>query len=76
MEVVEKRFLVPCSPWPQDPKMKKVGQYMMTNMYEGFRGVGWKALGFLGLSATEIEQVIVGAKRDITNSQYRVYIPL
>lgn len=36
---------------------------MMTSIYEGFRGVGWKALKLGGYSAPEIEDLTIRAKK-------------
>lgn len=73
MEVVEQKFLMPCNPWPENSKLKEIGRFMMTKYCQGFRGVGWKALKALGHTASEIEQIVTGAKNDITSSKYRVY---
>jgi hypothetical protein len=40
VDVVEKKFLCPGNLWPDDERLKKIGQFTMTNTYEGFVASG------------------------------------
>lgn len=75
MDVVERRLIVPGNPWPSHERMKKVGYYMLENVCDGFRGMGWKMLKHLGLSVDEIEQLVLDAKSDATNPNNRWFCP-
>lgn len=46
---------------------------MMTNCYEGLRGVGWKGQRAAGLAPEEIERLAEEAKHDLTCGRHRVY---
>lgn len=76
VDVYEERRILPCNPWPEDERMKLCGQYMMTNVCDGFRGVGWKMFRHLGLSADEIEQLIGDCKKEVCSQKYRVWLPV
>jgi hypothetical protein len=76
VDIVEKRFLSPGNPWPQNPRLKKVGQFMMANFYEGARGVGWKVMKHYGYSVDEIEKIVSDIKNEVTSSKYRFYGPM
>lgn len=73
VDVVEERFLCPINPWPEDPRLRTVGQFMMTNCYEGLRGVCWKAHRAAGLAPDEIEALVDQSRNDLTNGKHRVY---
>lgn len=75
VDVLEQKFMLPCNPWPENPRLKETGRFMMTDVYVGLRGVGWKALKLRGYSPSEIEELIANAKSDVTNSKYRWCIP-
>jgi hypothetical protein len=53
--------------------MREVGLYNMSNMLDGFRGVGWKMLQAAGLSAPEIEELIEDVKREVEDITNRFY---
>lgn len=53
--------------------MKEVGLYNMSNMLDGFRGVGWKMLQAAGLMAPEIEQLIEEVKAEVQDMSNRFY---
>ncbi|KAF3019014.1 hypothetical protein E8E14_013172 [Neopestalotiopsis sp. 37M] len=58
VDVVEKKILLPMSPWPQDAQFKEIGRWQMQNMIEGTRGVGWKMLSAAGMASGEIEALV------------------
>jgi hypothetical protein len=73
VDVVEEKFFCPCNPWPENPALKTVGQFMMTDIYGGLRGVGWKAHRAAGLTADEIESLVNQTKDDLNNGKHRIY---
>lgn len=70
---MERKLLVPGNPWPENPRMKMVGRYMLENVTEGFRGSGWKMFKQLGLTVEEIERLVVDAKNDARDTKNRWY---
>jgi hypothetical protein len=76
VDVEEIQYELPCQPWPDDPKLRTVGQYMGTNFGEGLRGLGWMFLKKAGLAAEEIEAVCHDAKMDLLHSDFHLSAPL
>lgn len=72
MDVAETVLELPCQPWHEDPRLKRVGYYMATNLAEGARGIGWKFLQAAGLSAPEIEALCLAAKNGFSDPIYRM----
>lgn len=73
--MVEEKFILPTGTWPESPRLKKVGQFIMADFEEGMRGGGWKLLKLLGMSAAEIEDVVANAKEDIRSNRYQTFSP-
>lgn len=76
VDVVEIKFELPCNTWPTDPKLKRIGQYAYVDAYNGIRGIGWKLLRSTGLSAAEVEDLVLQFKRDSADETRRCYVPL
>jgi hypothetical protein len=57
VDVVERRMIAPGNAWPEDPRLRRVGQYMYHNLRDGMRGVGWTMLKMAGLSVPEVEKL-------------------
>lgn len=76
VDVMELKLELPCQPWPNDPKLRKVGHYMATNFAQGIRGLGWMFLEKAGLTAEEIEAVCYQAKRDLLDSDLHLHTTL
>lgn len=76
VDVVELTFDVPWNTWPEDPKLKRIGQYMYTNIYDWVRGGGWRTFRSLGVSAEEIEDMVERFKRDSWDTGYRIIYKL
>ncbi|KAH8651246.1 S-adenosyl-L-methionine-dependent methyltransferase [Xylariales sp. PMI_506] len=74
VDVTERQLIVPYNPWPQDPKLKEVGYYMLMNMLEGMRGISWKMLSAAGLAPDEIEKMVVDTEEYIKDCGHRPYL--
>lgn len=73
VDVEEKIFHVPGNSWPEDRKMKRIGQYQYIDLYDMFRGFGWRLLRSLGLSVAEVEDLTLKFKRESSEEKYRVF---
>jgi hypothetical protein len=71
VNVVVKKLMCPGAPWARDPRMNRVGEFMLENALEAFRGVGWQVFKELGLTPDDIEQLVADAKRDAQDPKYR-----
>lgn len=58
VDVVEKKLLIPFSPWPKDHKFREIGKWQMQNLLEGVRGIGWKMLSASGMTSEAIESLV------------------
>ncbi|KAF2669466.1 S-adenosyl-L-methionine-dependent methyltransferase [Microthyrium microscopicum] len=76
-EAVEEYVLkVPSSPWPKDPRMKRIGAYELMNVLEGARGFmmrGWTKE--CGLTLEELEMAIMRLKKELPSNKMHSYIP-
>jgi hypothetical protein len=63
VDVEQHRAVVPCSPWPKDPRLKHVGLYQLQNILDGIRGVCFKMVRLADYSVAETEAMIAEAKR-------------
>jgi SAM-dependent methyltransferase len=74
VDVVEKVFMLPRNPWPDDPKLKRIGQYMYANACQGLRGATTgPLLQRMGLSPAEVEELVVQVTRDSMDTRYKIY---
>ncbi|KAH8658147.1 S-adenosyl-L-methionine-dependent methyltransferase [Xylariales sp. PMI_506] len=74
-DVKEVEFRVPCSPWPTNPKAKRVGQWVQANYLAGLRGVAFKLLRAAGMGAEEVEEFVRQVKEEIQRAEIRGYTP-
>ncbi|KAH8655815.1 S-adenosyl-L-methionine-dependent methyltransferase [Xylariales sp. PMI_506] len=75
-EVREEQFKLPCTPWPTDPKARRVGLWMQANYLGGLRGVAFKMLRSAGMSQLEIEEFIAATREEVKHGNIRGYTPL
>ncbi|KAH8655311.1 S-adenosyl-L-methionine-dependent methyltransferase [Xylariales sp. PMI_506] len=74
--VTERKFKFPCTPWPKDPKAKRVGQLMHANYLSGMRGVGFKTMRAIGMSPPEIDTLIEDIRNELEYDNIRGYTPV
>ncbi|KAH6984357.1 S-adenosyl-L-methionine-dependent methyltransferase [Ilyonectria sp. MPI-CAGE-AT-0026] len=76
VNVEEKVLKVPLGVWPRDPRMKTIGLYNRSVIYDGLHGI---AMGPLtrGLKWTpeEVELYLVGVRKTLMTSNQHGYIP-
>lgn len=71
----EEKFKVPCAPWSDDPKAKRMGMWMQVNFLSGLRGIGYKMLRNAGMSPEEIERFITVTRDEVKKGDIRGYTP-
>jgi hypothetical protein len=73
VDVEERKFFLPCGPWPEDPKLRLIGHYQLRNIYDGARGVGWKMLRASGMETDAVELLISQVETEATNRRNHSY---
>lgn len=66
VDVRERIFPMPGSPWTKDPKMKQLGMFLGTAIWEALDSYR-KFLGFAGLSPPQIEKLTHDVRQDLRN---------
>jgi hypothetical protein len=65
---------VPLSPWPRDPKLKEIGQYMQAQNLEAVESYGLALLTrVLGWDAHRTQALMAGVRHDLRNRNYHLY---
>jgi len=73
VDVVEMKFPMLDNTWPEDARMKRIGQYMYVDLCEMIRGAGWPLLLSLGMSAEEVEELVLQFRKDSLDPRYKVF---
>lgn len=77
VNVEEKRFKIPCSPWPKDKRMKTVGAFERENFLEGLEGMSLRLFQKgLGWSSEETKVLLAKVRGEIKNPRIHSYYPL
>lgn len=76
IDVEQKVFKVPLGVWPRNPKMKTVGLYHRSSIYDGLQGIGMGPFT-RGLKWTpeEVEVYLIGVRKGLMNSRVHSYLP-
>ena len=75
--VVEQTFKIPSSPWPKDPRLKRVGALELMNVVEGASGIlhrGWTKE--FGQTSEELEVIIAEMRKELMTNKAHCYILL
>ncbi|KAK3681550.1 S-adenosyl-L-methionine-dependent methyltransferase [Podospora appendiculata] len=74
VNVVEQKLVIPGNPWPKGADMKLLGVWQMTNFLEGIHAVTMTIFTRgLGMSAEEVELLLVDVRKDIKNLGVHFY---
>lgn len=73
VDVEERKLFIPFGPWPEDPKLRKVGQYQMRNLRDGVRGLGWKMLRASGMEPDQVELLISQVETEVMDRRNHTY---
>ena len=73
-DIVERRFFWPLSPWAKGDYYKTVASFFQEDMLRGVEGISLKVLGYLGWSATEMQDFLAKVKADMRDTSVHAYI--
>lgn len=68
---------IPSSPWPRDPRLKKIGAFELLNVVEGARA--FLLRGFtreFGQTIQEMEVLIMRTRKELYTNRFHSYVPL
>jgi hypothetical protein len=77
VDVQQRMFMWPSSPWPKDPLMKELGRWNQVNILDGLegfclalliRGLGWKQ--------EEVDIFVAKVSSDLRNRKIHAYFPM
>ena len=76
VDVSENIFKIPSSPWPKDPRLKRIGALEMMNVIAGATAFGLRAFEqVFGWTKIQTELAVIEFKRDVKNRNYHQYCP-
>lgn len=73
VDVTEKIVLAPNKPWSDDPRERRIGQYMQANSIEMIGGVSAKLLQASGMSLEESEDLINRCRECFQSKELHLY---
>ncbi|KAJ5669712.1 hypothetical protein N7462_010782 [Penicillium macrosclerotiorum] len=74
VDVEQRIFKVPLNTWPDDEKMKIIGQWSETNWLEALSGWSYKPFLALGWSTPEIEVFLVDVRKSLQDRSVHAYM--
>ena len=75
--VQETILKTPSSPWPKDPRLKRIGAYELMNVVEGARGFllrGWTRE--FGQTKEELEMLVYRMRKELASNKIHSFVPL
>ncbi|KAJ9642346.1 hypothetical protein H2199_004726 [Coniosporium tulheliwenetii] len=77
VDVVEIKYKWPQNTWPKGKRDKELGMWTLANILEGLQGFSLALMTrFLGLSAEEVELLLVDVRKDMRNRDIHSYWPI
>ena len=77
VNVVRQDYKWPQNPWPKDPLMKDLGRWHTVNTLDGLHGFSARLFtGVLGMSAEDVEALLVKVRKDIVDRSIHSYWPV
>jgi len=77
VDVQEKLLAWPIGSWASNQKMKLLGALCKQNMLEGIQGLTMAVFTRgLGMSATEVELLLMEVRNDINSGNLHIYLPM
>jgi hypothetical protein len=77
VNVHQSLFKIPTSPWPKDPRLKRVGAMELMNLMEGAQG--FLLRGYtkeFNRSREELEMLLMEMRKELTTQRYHSYVSL
>lgn len=76
-DVVEVRFKVPTSPWPEDKRMKLIGAFEMQSLLQGASAFSLRTFSkAYGWTQVQTELFLVAMRKDVRDLRYHTYYEL
>lgn len=76
VNVVERQFKIPIGTWAKNEKLKMIGLYMRTVMYDGVEGISLGPLTkVLNWTHEEVEALLVVLRKALMSSSVHSYLP-
>ncbi|KAI9814556.1 MAG: hypothetical protein M1827_003111 [Pycnora praestabilis] len=74
VEIVERRFKIPVSPWPKDRRMKLIGAFETQSLLEGASAFSLRVFAkAFGWNQAETEISLVQLRKDVKNLKHHTY---
>lgn len=73
VDVTEKILLAPNKPWPEDPRERRIGQYMQANSLEMLDGVSAKIFQADGMSTEEVDSLVSKCRESFQSKELHLY---
>jgi hypothetical protein len=77
VDVHERVFKIPTSPWPRDPRLKRIGAFELVNVMEGAQAFllrGYTAN--LGRTREELEILLARMRQELVTLKFHSYVTL
>jgi hypothetical protein len=77
IDIHEQGFKVPTSPWPRDPRLKKIGAFELVNVMAGAQAFllrGYTAN--LGRTREELEVLLAQMRKELVTLKFHSYVTL
>jgi hypothetical protein len=72
VNVKETVIQVPANTWPENPKLKSNGSWLLATQLQGFEAFSLRIMHHgLGMSQEEIEPLVAQIKHDVYNKRHR-----
>ena len=70
-------FKIPTSPWPRDPRLKKVGALELMNVMEGAQAFLLRGYtNNLGKTREELELLLMEMRKELMHQRFHSYVSL
>ncbi|KAK7733985.1 hypothetical protein SLS53_007980 [Cytospora paraplurivora] len=74
VDVVEKRILVPISPWSSDPLEQELGRLHQENLYTAV-AAGIKLFHAVGMTQNDVQQYVFDYRNNLRDPDLKIYHP-
>jgi hypothetical protein len=76
VNIEERIYKVPLGTWPRDPKMKTIGLYNRSMIYDGLQGISMGPFTRgLNWSTLEVEAFLMGVRKALMDITQHTYLP-
>ena len=77
MDVVETVIKLPNGAWPKDPRLKEIGAYHMSTLFDGLDAISLSLFThMLGWKIEDVNSFLTEVKADLKNKKIHSYYPV